>query len=631
MRALRLLFGVLFGLLCLPRVGWSQPEVVGQWSGVFPVPLVAIHVAHLPTGKYLIFGRAPLGDIATLWDPKTNTFRTIGSLGVDIFCAGHTFLSDGTLLVNGGHIADDYGIRDTLIFNPYTETWKRVGNMAYPRWYPTTTILSSGKVITHSGSMWRDANGPVMCEIPELYDPETQQWTTLPNLRNYAAYYPGMYQLPDGRLVIAGKGRTNWVETDSELLNWWESHGTFSWVGMGGSSTSYRPGMIMKSGGTKNADADEARKVSVLDLTQPDATWRETAPMAEPRKDHCTVPLPDGNVLITGGSRIYANLAESVLSPELWDPISETLSIMAPQAIGRSYHSTGILMADGRVLSAGGGSNGRNVQPNPDQLNGEIFSPPYLFKGARPVISSIPEVTINSQSFTVVTPQASSIAKVSLIRLGAVTHGLDMSAYYIPLSFTRESGKLNVVAPTKFEAPPGYYMLSVVNGAGVPSVSKYLLVTQQLPTTKPDTVLSTYGGSPDSSPALLEFSDDQWLRIDIINSSSPYLAVADLVVEAPAPSKHISFIKYSIEASLEARGYSVKLDLYDFENDVWENVGATVNKRGERTASVTVKGYVSRFVDRTAQKVRARARFFSPDLTVAGQAKVDMMSFGFGK
>lgn len=612
-------------------MGWSQPEVVGQWSGVFPVPLVAVHVAHLPTGKYLIFGRAPLGDIATLWDPKTNTFRTIGSLGVDIFCAGHTFLSDGTLLVNGGHIADDYGIRDTLIFNPYTETWKRVGNMAYPRWYPTTTILSSGKVITHSGSMWRDANGPVMCEIPELYDPETQQWTPLPNLRNYAAYYPGMYQLPDGRLVIAGKGRTNWVETDSELLNWWESHGTFSWVGMGGSSTSYRPGMIMKSGGTKNADADEARKVSVLDLTQPDATWRETAPMAEPRKDHCTVPLPDGNVLITGGSRIYANLAESVLSPELWDPISETLSIMAPQAIGRSYHSTGILMADGRVLSAGGGSNGRNVQPNPDQLNGEIFSPPYLFKGARPVISSIPEVAINSQSFTVVTPQASSIAKVSLIRLGAVTHGLDMSAYYIPLSFTRESGKLNVVAPTKFEAPPGYYMLSVVNGAGVPSVSKYLLVTQQLPTTKPDTVLSTYGGSPDSSPALLEFSDDQWLRIDIINSSSPYLAVADLVVEAPAPSKHISFIKYSIEASLEARGYSVKLDLYDFENDVWENVGATVNKRGERTASVTVKGYVSRFVDRTAQKVRARARFFSPDLTVAGQAKVDMMSFGFGK
>ena len=304
---------------------------------------------------------------------------------------------------------------------------------------------------------------------------------------------------------------------------------------------------------------------------------------------------------------------------------------MAPQAIGRSYHSTGILMADGRVLSAGGGSNGRNVQPNPDQLNGEIFSPPYLFKGARPVISSIPEVAINSQSFTVVTPQASSIAKVSLIRLGAVTHGLDMSAYYIPLSFTRESGKLNVVAPTKFEAPPGYYMLSVVNGAGVPSVSKYLLVTQQLPTTKPNTVLSTYGGSPDSSPALLEFSDDQWLRIDIINSSSPYLAVADLVVEAPAPSKHISFIKYSIEASLEARGYSVKLDLYDFENDVWENVGATVNKRGERTASVTVKGYVSRFVDRTAQKVRARARFFSPDLTVAGQAKVDMMSFGFGK
>src|SRR5581483_11926625 len=139
---------------------------------------------------------------------------------------------------------------------------------------------------------------------------------------------------------------------------------------------------------------------------------------------------------------------------------------------GREYHSTAILLPDGRVLMAGGGQlPGRAT----NIYSGEIYSPPYLFKGNRPTITSAPSTIQYGSQFTVATPDASSIQKVALIRTPSVTHAFDQNQRYIPLSFTQGSGQLTVQAPSNPNtAPPGYYMLWILNGNGVPSVASFV-------------------------------------------------------------------------------------------------------------------------------------------------------------
>jgi len=136
----------------------------------------------------------------------------------------------------------------------------------------------------------------------------------------------------------------------------------------------------------------------------------------------------------------------------------------------RLYHSTALLLPDARVIVMGGGRfNGVN-EPT-DQLNAEIYSPPYLFKGSRPAITFAPAQIGYGQTVAIQTSDASRIAKVSLIKLGSVTHAFNMDQRYVPLSFTVGSGTLNVQTPPNGNlAPPGHYMLFIVDTNGVPSV-----------------------------------------------------------------------------------------------------------------------------------------------------------------
>ena len=137
----------------------------------------------------------------------------------------------------------------------------------------------------------------------------------------------------------------------------------------------------------------------------------------------------------------------------------------------RLYHSEALLLPDGRVVVLGGGRfNG--IDESTDQLSAEFFSPPYLFKGSRPVISSAPGQLSYGQPFTVQTPDASRIANVSLIRFGAVTHAINMGQRFLPLNFTVGTGSLTVTAPANSNlAPPGNYMLFILDTNGVPSLA----------------------------------------------------------------------------------------------------------------------------------------------------------------
>src|SRR5438552_3519687 len=107
----------------------------------------------------------------------------------------------------------------------------------------------------------------------------------------------------------------------------------------------------------------------------------------------------------------------------------------------------------------------------------EVFSPPYLFAGARPMISSAPAGVGYGQTFSVQTPDAASITAVTWIRLPSVTHAFDQNQRINRLSFTRDSVTLSVTAPNNANVtPPGHYMLFILNGQGVPSVATIVQV-----------------------------------------------------------------------------------------------------------------------------------------------------------
>jgi len=192
--------------------------------------------------------------------------------------------------------------------------------------------------------------------------------------------------------------------------------------------------------------------------------------MAFPRTEHNLTVLPDGTVLVTGGSRNsdVGDTAGAVLEAELWSPTTETWTAMAAMRTPRMYHSTALLLPDGRVLVAGGGRD----FPEVDQPSAEIYSPPYLFKGPRPAISSAPTSIHYATAFSVTTPDGARIAAVSLVRLGAVTHAFNENQRFVPVTFQPGAGGLTVQAPANANlAPPGNYMLFLVNANGVPSVA----------------------------------------------------------------------------------------------------------------------------------------------------------------
>jgi len=238
----------------------------------------------------------------------------------------------------------------------------------------------------------------------------------------------------------------------------------------------YDTGKVIKAGstyGVTTSNNPSAATAYTTNLSQATPTWTQTGSMAYPRSYLSLTPLPDGTVLATGGGTTTnaGDVNHGVLPAEDWNPATGQWTTLASMATPRLYHSIALLMPDGRVLVAGTG----DLPGVPNEYNAQIFSPPYLFKGPRPTIASSPSVVQYGSNFQVSTPDASSIASVSLIRSGAVTHSFDESTRRVSLQFTASNGTLNVQAPANgADAPPGNYMLFIVNSNGVPSVASWV-------------------------------------------------------------------------------------------------------------------------------------------------------------
>ena len=206
------------------------------------------------------------------------------------------------------------------------------------------------------------------------------------------------------------------------------------------------------------------------------------APMNFRRRQHNATLLPDGTVLVTGGTRGggggfddgFNDLSPGapVLEPELWDPATGYWSVLAPETNERCYHSTALLLPDATVLSAGGGEykpNNQDIPPEHVHRDGQIFHPPYLFCGERPAITAGPDAA--GYNFTLeLKVSGPAVARLTALRLGSVTHSLDTNQRLVEIGFTGDGEKLTVTAPPdRNRCPPGWYMLFALSAAGVPS------------------------------------------------------------------------------------------------------------------------------------------------------------------
>ncbi len=244
----------------------------------------------------------------------------------------------------------------------------------------------------------------------------------------------------------------------------------------GGSAAMYLPGKIMKAGSAADSQnaGSSANTTYVLDTTQAHPVWQQTPSMAYARSFLNLPVLPDGTVLAVGGEtdKNGGNIAKAVYPAELWSPQTRTWTTMSAMHTPREYHGTAILLPDARVLVSGMGADFGNV---PNETNAEFYSPPYLFKGARPTISQAPTQISYGTNFSISTPDAATIATAVLIRTGAVTHFFDENTRYVPLTFQQTTGGLTLSAPASANfAPPGYYMLFIVNSSGIPSIAPFV-------------------------------------------------------------------------------------------------------------------------------------------------------------
>jgi galactose oxidase-like protein/fibronectin type III domain protein len=479
----------------------SGPEVVGQWSSVITLPIVSIHMHMLSTGKVLIWqdddqvgARQGGSTAAYVWDVGAGTTTQVNVSGRDLFCSGHAFLPDGRLLVAGGHDTQDGdGITDAFIFNPSNNTWTNTSlPMTTGRWYPSAVTVGNGEIAVLSGNEL----GIGVVTTPEVWQTNSGGgWRSLTNASLGLPLYPMMHLAPNGKVFVSGP------DTTTRYL---DTSGTGAWstvatrVGADreyGASVMYDVGKVLIMGGNHFQSAVQS-SAEVIDLNAATPAWSAVGSMAYARRMLNATILPNGKVLVTGGTNNTSNeAAGAVYAAEMWNPATGNFSTMASAATPRLYHSTAILLPDGRVISAGGGRPGAA-----DYRNAEIYSPPYLFvsgggAATRPTIDShLSKSTRPGSTIFVTTPDAANITDVTLVSLSSTTHTRNMNQRFNRLSFTQGMGGLNVTLPSSSNSiPPGFYMLFVLNSNGVPSVAQFINVNSSnaLPPGAPSNLSAT--------------------------------------------------------------------------------------------------------------------------------------------
>lgn len=474
------------------------PNVIGQWNTLSnTMPINPVHTAQLSNGEVLIVAGSgnctpdiagcpsgpPYGPSnnsgALLVDPVTGQVVAQFSVTWDMFCNGMALLQDGTVLIAGGNLQYNpfMGLAQAAIFNPATNTFTNVPNMAHGRWYPTVLTLADGTIMTFSGLNETGITNPAV----EFYT-EGSGWSTQYIAPFTPDLYPRLHLLPNGTVFYSSATPTSKLFNPS-TTTWISNFATTNYGGsrLYGSSVllpltpanGYDPEVMILGGGNPATSSTE-----IIDLGATTPAWQYGPNMSQPRIEMNALILPTGSILALGGSLNNEDVSTASLNADLYNPTTNTFSSAGAGAFPRLYHSVALLLPDATIWVAGS-----NPVQGSYENHMEIYQPAYLFNSngtmaTRPSITSAPSSISYGSSFTVTTPDAANIASVVLIRNGTVTHAFGMDQREVVLTFTASDGSLTVTAPPNGNiAPPGYYMLFLLNSSGVPSVAPFVQMT----------------------------------------------------------------------------------------------------------------------------------------------------------
>jgi hypothetical protein len=507
----------------------SNPHPNGLWSTLpQTMPINPIHAALLHTGKILIVSGSgncpptlagcppgpqyPQG--AALLDLSNNTTATMPTTW-DMFCNGMSIMQDGRVLINGGTkgygalavvgVQGDTpftGLPNASIFDPSSESFIDIAATAHGRWYPTMTELNDGTMMTTSGLNDTDGTDNNTTEIWN-----GQQWGAqipgTPNITNFPGFqfplYPRMHLLPTGHVFYSAPSSAtldfNPTSQNWTLVSWTIYPGQNDPNGERtyGSSVllpltpqnNYSPKVMIMGGDNPATNTTELIDLSAAGAQISTACptyapcWVQGPAMSQNRVEMEATLLPNGKMLVDAGSAQDEDATTASLTAEIYDPVSNTFSSAGSNAFPRLYHNVQLLLPDATVLLTGG-----NPAQGIFENHIEIYQPSYLFN-ADGTLATRPQSASNSpssitygQTFSLSTTDASTISSVVLMKAGSVTHSFDMDQRYVGLSFTSASGSLSVTAPSNSNiAPPGYYMLFLVNQAGTPSLASWVQVS----------------------------------------------------------------------------------------------------------------------------------------------------------
>jgi galactose oxidase len=480
------------------------PQTIGQWALTIDFPLVPVAAGLIPSTGGLIawsswnpdgagFGNGPGGQTltATYTPNGAVTPLMVTNTQHDMFCPGISMDFNGRIVVTGGNDAPR-----TSIYSSPSAGWISGPNMQLARGYQASATLSNGRIFTIGGS-W---SGGIAKKNGETYDPSTNTWTLLsaadvtPMLTNDAV---GLYRADNHAWLFGWKNGAVFQAGPSKAMNWYTTSGnggvssagtrSDSADAMCGNAVMYDAvaGKILTMGGSTDYNGSPAVSnayILTIGTVGAQVSVQKISNMHSKRIFANGVVLPTGQVFVAGGQDYGSvfNDDSSSLYPEIWTPSTQAWTVMAPMSVGRNYHSIALLMPDATVIVGGGGLCD-SCEMN--HYDGQIFQPPYLFtssggKATRPVINSVSATSVVI-GHTITVNTNSAVTSFSIIRMGTATHTVDTDQRRIPLTPTSSNGNSYVLTiPSDAGiALPGYWMVFVMNSAGVPSVSKTIKIT----------------------------------------------------------------------------------------------------------------------------------------------------------
>ena len=473
-------------------VASASSSAIGQWSPpVTPASAVtAVHMVLLDTGKVLMWtvhyvklagdSYQSLQTIASVYDPATHKARRVDPpVDDNIFCGYAATLADGRILVVGGtdpdHGYSGQGIPVVLTFDPVTEKWATAPSMHQGRWYPSLLRLADNRSVVIGGHLGGKRNAP-------NYDVETispsvgaPQVVAQYKVGAGEDMYPSEFQLPNGQIFSIISNRTNYIDPNTWKITNGPALVAHQYTYPNGTILPLTPGgdfVVQLTGGRSGGPQTSWPGTTTserIDLSSAKPAWKAMTPLPQPRTNTNTVLLPDGTLLMVGGNQ-SGNFNLGTYQALQYEPATDTWNVMAAQSKRRAYHSTAVLLPDGTVLSGGdtGGGGGGNAL--------EVYSPPYLFAGTRPTITSAPTTAARGNTIEVKT--STPVQTIELIAPGAATHATDLEQRLVELATTPASGTDLVASlPADNTLPPGPYMLFAVDAHGVPSVAKWVRVS----------------------------------------------------------------------------------------------------------------------------------------------------------